>query len=634
MKTKLLLSVLLMFLAGEIFSQACGTSGPAQCTPSATLPAGAFTPSEDIPCLVRAQSISSTSQFTNFDTFYMAPLATYFTMVSLRIDSISNLPSGLCWSTNKADNTFLNSESGCIRVEGVTYAAAGQYKLNIFATIDFGFSTIQMDAEQIGIKLFLRLADQNFSFCPQVDTSQTTANPFIPYGNLYSNVAEVSGKMFFDANQNQVFDIGEQTVRNQLLSIGNYMAVTNLSGNYYAYPTPGTLTIKPSLSGNISSFPFNPDSLIITTDTGISYPNNDFGIIAPLNYCEGTINVVAINPPPRPGFSNGIRVIFRNDVSAIPVSQNITFRYDARQIYVTANPLPDAIDTANRLLLWNTTGINSGTNWQATITLQTPQTVAIGTVLTYSSWVSASTCAMNEIPQSDQESVVVGSYDPNDKAVSPVGAEPGGRILPSTSSLSYTIRFQNTGTYLAENITVIDTISPHLNLSTLQVQAASHDYEVWIRGREVAFVFSQISLPDSNANEPLSHGWIKYSIQPSTSFVQNTVIENRADIYFDFNSPVLTNTTRSTADNFLSIPSVGSDDFLLEVYPNPLSTGNWQIAAGNEAIGKELEIFDIRGSKIYSMRLVNQQSEIAASHFPQGVYILRIATKAVRIIKL
>lgn len=450
------------------------------------------------------------------------------------------------------------------------------------------------------------------------------------------SIVEISGKMYFDANQNQTFDSTEQPIRNQVIDIGgSYMALTNSTGDYMVYADPGTYTVKPLLEGDLASFSFNPDTIVVDADSlGATYPGNDFRMIAPTNYCAGRVDLIAVTPPARPGFINRVTVTFLNSLSANAVSQTIEMSYPAQQSYVSATPAPTSVDTLNRIITWNVTNINSGTTWQALVTLYTPPTVAIGSILQMSASVSNSTCASLDSLLIEEQLIVVGSFDPNDKAVSPVGVGPTGRILPSTPVLNYTIRFQNTGTYLAENVNIIDTISPLLDLSTLKVLAASHGYEVLINGREVTFRFSQIMLPDSNANEPMSHGFIKYSIEPTSGFVQNSVITNRADIYFDFNEPIRTNTTQSTADISIGIAKAEVNEIGFVIYPNPLTSGNWQLVTDEELTGKELRIFDAAGRSVYSSRIIGRQTEIDASALQQGVYILRIENSAARIIKL
>jgi hypothetical protein len=50
-------------------------------------------------------------------------------------------------------------------------------------------------------------------------------------------------------------------------------------------------------------------------------------------------------------------------------------------------------------------------------------------------------------------------------------------------------------------------------------------------------------LPDS-ASDPLgSIGFVQYSIKPKLPMVANQEINSKVDIYFDFNSPITTNTT-------------------------------------------------------------------------------------------
>jgi hypothetical protein len=66
----------------------------------------------------------------------------------------------------------------------------------------------------------------------------------------------------------------------------------------------------------------------------------------------------------------------------------------------------------------------------------------------------------------------------------------------------------------------------------------------------VAWTFDNILLPDSNVNEPESHGYVKFTIELKDSIPQDTKIENFAGIYFDFNDPVITNTTFVTRKDY------------------------------------------------------------------------------------
>ncbi len=142
-------------------------------------------------------------------------------------------------------------------------------------------------------------------------------------------------------------------------------------------------------------------------------------------------------------------------------------------------------------------------------------------------------------------SEILDSYDPNDKQVVPFGLT-NENLIEKTTELDYTIRFQNTGTIEAVNIVVLDTLSEFLDIETIRLGMVSHDYKFFIDGdadtRVLRFQFDNINLPDSNSNEPASHGFIKFKIKQKANNRIGTVIKNRAAIYFDFNSPIITNT--------------------------------------------------------------------------------------------
>jgi uncharacterized repeat protein (TIGR01451 family) len=109
--------------------------------------------------------------------------------------------------------------------------------------------------------------------------------------------------------------------------------------------------------------------------------------------------------------------------------------------------------------------------------------------------------------------------------------------------LTYTIRFQNTGTDTAFNITIRDTLSHRLYGTTLDVIATSHPYKLLIKDNKYcSWTFENILLPDSTRNEPASHGYITFRIKPVAGLNLHDTILNRAAIYFDYNLPEITNT--------------------------------------------------------------------------------------------
>ncbi|WP_187261998.1 DUF7619 domain-containing protein [Pontibacter beigongshangensis] len=166
--------------------------------------------------------------------------------------------------------------------------------------------------------------------------------------------------------------------------------------------------------------------------------------------------------------------------------------------------------------------------------------------------IAVSTNFVNALPTDDEEAEVaeeclpiIDSYDPNDKLVLPTGLTEE-NYTPTNTPLKYKIRFQNTGTDVAYKVVVVDTLSQHLDIATLQMGAASHDYNFSVSGKGqpvLTWTFNNILLPDSTSNEPGSHGYIQFSIKPKAELPEKTAVENFADIFFDYNSPIRTNVT-------------------------------------------------------------------------------------------
>jgi uncharacterized repeat protein (TIGR01451 family) len=135
------------------------------------------------------------------------------------------------------------------------------------------------------------------------------------------------------------------------------------------------------------------------------------------------------------------------------------------------------------------------------------------------------------------------SYDPNDKTGYPLGITENNFIEPN-QSMEYVIRFQNTGTDTAFTVVIRDTLDLDFDVFSVISGASSHSYAFRIYGpRVLEWTFSNIMLPDSTTDEPGSNGFVKFIVNQKTNLVPGTELNNEVGIYFDFNSPIITNTT-------------------------------------------------------------------------------------------
>ncbi len=142
--------------------------------------------------------------------------------------------------------------------------------------------------------------------------------------------------------------------------------------------------------------------------------------------------------------------------------------------------------------------------------------------------------------------IIIGSYDPNDKQAVPRGIGEQ-HIVAKNEEIEFKIRFQNTGTADAINIFILDTLDlQNLDFSTLRMGIVSHEYTTELTGNVLRINFDNIHLPDSTTNEPASHGFVKYHIRTKSNLNGGEIISNTANIYFDYNAPITTNTTQHT----------------------------------------------------------------------------------------
>jgi uncharacterized repeat protein (TIGR01451 family) len=140
----------------------------------------------------------------------------------------------------------------------------------------------------------------------------------------------------------------------------------------------------------------------------------------------------------------------------------------------------------------------------------------------------------------------IGAYDPNDKQAHPQGIG-NLHFIDENAEIDYTIRFQNTGTDTAFTVVIKDTLSQLLDITTLKAGASSHRYS-WeiLEGKILKFTFKNINLVDSFRNKLASQGFVKFRIRLKSGIPFNSLIENKAAIYFDFNAPIITNRTFHT----------------------------------------------------------------------------------------
>jgi uncharacterized repeat protein (TIGR01451 family) len=240
---------------------------------------------------------------------------------------------------------------------------------------------------------------------------------------------------------------------------------------------------------------------------------------------------------------------------------------------------------------------------------------------------------VNDFPQDDADpsvdiycGVVTGSYDPNDKTGYPIG-ETNQNFIQPNQQMQYVIRFQNTGSDTAFTVVIRDTLDIDLNIFTVTSGTSSHSYEFKMYGpRVLEWTFNNINLPDSSTNQESSKGFVSFTVNQVPNLAPTTEIKNTAAIYFDFNDPIITNTTTHRIFegfvNVLNIEEISQQGKKLLVYPNPTSTSI--TIMGEKDMNQSFSIYDQIGREVFSGRLNGISTVVQLSNFNKGMYILKV----------
>lgn len=221
-----------------------------------------------------------------------------------------------------------------------------------------------------------------------------------------------------------------------------------------------------------------------------------------------------------------------------------------------------------------------------------------------------------------------GAYDPNDKQGFPVGYGAERYIEPGTT-IDYLIRFQNTGTDTAFTVVIVDTLQPTLDPRTIKPGASSHAYEFSLSGNGIAtFTYTNIMLPDSNVNEPASNGFVAFQIDHRADLPLETIVENTAEIYFDFNEAIVTNTTHHQLGK--SFITVGlwepiRPQYQVSVFPQPVGD-QVTIAVLGASLNTDyrLHIYNGVGQLLTQKRMLNGAATLPASELLGSYFFFTI----------
>jgi len=450
------------------------------------------------------------------------------------------------------------------------------------------------------------------------------------YKNTGNVLNRIAGTVRADADANGC-DMSDYLLSNFLITItdgtnsfGTFTLDENSLEGYYQYLVDvGNYTV--SMDTQIPPyFTVNPVSQVSNFTNGGNEDIIDFCVES----AGGSVNDlnVAVYPSiddPRPGFNTTYQIVYRN-IGTDQTNGDVTFQFDATKLQFLNATETVAVQTANTVT-FNFSNLNPFET--RTIDLQfnvfPPPTTNIDDILISTATINpVSGDATTDDNTFTLNQTVIGSYDPND-----IRVLQGDEIFIDDIDkyLNYIIRFQNTGTASAINVRVDHLLDSKLDWTTIQLENLSHQGRVEItNGSDVSFIFDNINLPDSTNDEPNSHGYIAFKIKPKNNVVVGNIINGVADIYFDFNPPIITNTAMTEIVAPLSVTEFAENR--ISIYPNP--TKDIITIKANQNI-EMVTVYDINGRLLKTSEPTQRNSELEfqLEEFSNGIYFLKIQTE-------
>ncbi len=375
----------------------------------------------------------------------------------------------------------------------------------------------------------------------------------------------IKGTVFYDLNSNGIKEAGENFRSGIPVSHNNgSIAYSNNNGFFEISGIQGANTVTLTPPTFYTSVPVVSNYQFSTYDTIVSQSY----ALQPTSIADSIAIHVIPDTRARPGFNHRTQVSIEN-VGSTTLAPTISVRYNNTNLTFLSSIPSGTVNTGN-LLTFTSPSLSPGERRLISFNFRVNITAALGDTVYF----TGTALGGSSLSTDSAFTEIRGSYDPNDKNATPKLSL---QQVAEGKWINYLIRFQNTGNDTAIHVVVTDTLSTLLDLNSFQMIGASHPAITQRKGPNLSFEFYNIMLPDSNVNEPASHGYIRFRAKALVSTAAGSIIPNYADIYFDYNNPITTNTTTTRIETVVVPLTLLS--FQAFYIGNKEASVNWETAA-------------------------------------------------------
>lgn len=450
-------------------------------------------------------------------------------------------------------------------------------------------------------------------------TSTVPVNDYctIPPGGNYNTIR---GTARWDAGQNGC-DLNDFPIRHLKLKMeggANYATFTTNDGSYALFPNTGVnYTLSPWVE-NTANTTVTPSQQTIA----FSQVNGQEQVVDVCLSPNGIYHDVEVAVAPlylfQPGTSNTLVIVLRNKGNQVS-NGTFSLNYDAsRCTYLNATAAPS--QSGGGLVTWNYTGLQPWATQavyvQLAVNAETDTIpVLVGDTLPFQTTVSPSDIDQQPIDDTFViEQPVIDSFEPNSLLCLQ------GPQLPTAaigSYLHYMINFENTGASQAAQVVV-----------RLEINGAEFDVDSWqILDTSAPSVIRQkdalidIFFPNLQIDTG-GHGNVLMRIRSKNSLGNGDTVNNRADIFFDYNLPLNTGITQTVYQD-LSLPET-ADYVGITIAPNPVVD---LLSINASAKIKKIEVYDSQGRLLQIRYAQGLQEKLDFQQKASGVYWIKVDTE-------
>jgi len=348
---------------------------------------------------------------------------------------------------------------------------------------------------------------------------------------------QITGTAYSDINENGIYDSGDFPLSNVYITDNStgFVTFTNILGDYVIPVEAGLNTLTASISfgeWEASDVTIGNIDVMQPCTEGINFPF----------ISEGSLpgaEISVTNSITRCAWETRFYVTVEN-IDHTSINSEVVFTFDDKTTYFSSD-IPGIQVVGNQIKFQ--TGIILPFHQNTYIfKLLMPNGTALLPILDFKAELFDEGELADVYEYSEQLRC---SYDPNDKRTNPDRAGDENLTLVD-ERIDYTIRFQNNGNDTAFHVRIVDVLDPFVDQNSIRFSSSSHPYYACLMKDTLILDFFDIRLVDSMTNYPGSQGFVNFSLKVDSIIPEGTVVKNTADIIFDVNEPIVTNTVVNT----------------------------------------------------------------------------------------